>query len=64
MILLRARRHGTGEWTNIMIQTPGVDDESEDDMERDLAAIVGSALGTSPLHIQQLTDEGIWEEVE
>lgn len=63
MILFRVRRPGSGEWTNLMVQTPGVEDE-EDDMAREISSIIGSALETSSLHVQVLGDRGVWEEIE
>lgn len=64
MILLRARIPGTGEWTNICIQTPGPDSDEEDDLERNIASVIGAPLSTSSLHVQRLNDEGQWEDLE
>lgn len=63
MTLFRVRRRGSAEWTNIMIQTPGLEDE-EDELAQDISGIIGSALETSSLHVQVLSNEGVWEEVE
>lgn len=64
MILFRARERGTAEWTNLVIQTPGEGSDEPTEMERNLSAIIGSALGTSELHVQTMSDEGEWEDVE
>jgi hypothetical protein len=59
VILFRARAWGTGEWTRISIGG-----EEDGDIERTIASIIGSALGTSSLHVQQMSEEGPWEDLE
>lgn len=63
MILFRARQWGSAEWTQVAVNTPG-DEEDEAGMEGLLASVIGSALSTSSLHVQQLSDEGEWEDLE
>lgn len=62
MNLFRVRRYGAAEWTLISINTPG-DDEDENGMVGILSGIIGSALDTSSLHVQIMSDEGVWENV-
>ena len=64
MILFRVRKYGSAEWTLISVNTPGIDEEEEDDMSATIAAVIGSALGTSSLHVQRMADEGDWEDIE
>lgn len=63
MIIFRARQWGQAEWTQITVNTPG-DDEDESEMEQNLASVIGSALGTSSLHVQRLQEDGEWEDLE
>jgi len=59
MILYRVRKWGAAEWSLISI---GGGEENE--LDPILASILGSALATSSLHVQQLDDQGIWEDLE
>lgn len=59
MIVFRARQWGTAAWTLLSI---GGDEDAE--MQDTIAAVIGSALGTSELHVQRLSDEGEWEDLE
>jgi len=54
--LFRVRRFGGAEWTYISICEEGEGEDS--DLPSIISAIIGSALGTSSLHVQ------IWEEEE
>jgi hypothetical protein len=63
VIVFRARRYGSADWTRIAIHDP-LEEDSEASVEADVANICGSALGTSPLHVQRMSDEGEWEDVE
>lgn len=64
MILFRARQYGKVEWTTISIHDPAAEEDSEDSVELPVASMIGSALDTSPLHIQRMNDDGVWEDVE
>lgn len=62
MTLFRARQYGSAlPWTLISINTPG---EEESELADLLVPIIGLALATSSLHVQQMNDEGDWEESE
>lgn len=60
MTLFRARQYGSAEWTLIQVSSPS----DEDAVPLIIASIIGSALGTSSLHVQQMDEEGKWEEME
>lgn len=62
MILFRARQYGKADWTTISIHDPAEED-SEASVEAEVASMIGSALDTSPLHIQRMNDEGEWEDL-
>lgn len=51
MILLRCRRFGESEWTEISVNGPA---------ERVSLSCVGAGLSSSPMHVQQMDDEGEW----
>lgn len=54
MIHYRLREWGAAEWTDLVLSG---------DLEAEASAICGSALDTSPYHVQRLSDEGEWENV-
>lgn len=54
MIHLRFRRFGDADWTSLLLHG---------DLEAEGLGLVGSALETSPFHVQQLTEEGEWEDL-
>lgn len=61
MILFRARAFGSADpWTLISVHCS----DEDDGVEAAVSQIIGSALGTSPLHVQQMDDEGNWENME
>lgn len=61
MILFRARAFGSADpWTLISVNCS----DEDEGVETEVAQIIGSALGTSPLHVQQMNDEGDWENME
>lgn len=60
MSKFRARLWGSGDWTSIDISE---DDESDSGLEAGLTSIIGSALETSPLHVQRLNEDGQWEDL-
>ena len=62
MTLFRIRTYGSAEWTLLSINTPGDEDE-ESEVADAVTQIVGSALDTSPFHVQKMNDEGDWEDV-
>lgn len=62
MTLFRARQWGTADWTQIHISTEAEEDEVG--LEGIIASVIGSALGTSSLHVQFLNEEGEWEDME
>lgn len=64
MILFRARQYGKAEWTTISIHDPAAEEEEEGSIEAEVASMLGSALDTSPLHVQKMNDEGVWEDLE
>lgn len=61
MTLYRARQWGTSEWTKISITASSEDDEGG--LESVISSILGSALETSPLHVQFMNEEGEWEDL-
>lgn len=61
MTLYRARQWGTADWTKISITASSEEDEAG--LESTIASIIGSALETSPLHVQFLNDDGEWEDL-
>ena len=62
MILFRARQWGAADWSLISINTPGEEDPT--DTDKSVSGILGSALSTSSLHVQQMSEEGEWEDLE
>ena len=64
MILFRARQYGKADWTTISIHDPAAEEDSDDTIELEVASMIGSTLDTSPLHVQRMNDEGVWEDVE
>lgn len=64
MTLFRARRRGTAEWTLISISDGPEEEEAEDSLAPVICGIIGSSLGTSSLHVQQLGEGGVWEDLE
>lgn len=64
MTLFRARRYGTAEWTTISISDGPEEEADEDGLAPIICGIIGSSLGTSSLHVQQLNDQGAWEDLE
>lgn len=61
MILYRVREYGKADWTRVAI---GGADEDEDSLAPTIASVLGSALSTSSLHVQQLNEDGEWEDLE
>lgn len=59
MTLFRARQWGSADWTQIEIRS---DADEDDTVESALASIIGSALETSPLHVQRLNEDNEWED--
>ncbi len=60
MTLFRARQYGSADWTLISLSSDGDDDS----LPATIASIIGSALGTSSLHVQQIGEDDIWEDLE
>lgn len=54
MIHLRLREWGEAEWTSIFFAG---------ELEDEVLQIIGSALATSPLHVQLLNEENEWEDL-
>ena len=61
MTLYRVRQWGTADWTLISIAAGGEEDEAG--LESVISSILGSALETSPLHVQFMNEEGEWEDL-
>lgn len=62
MTRFRCRQWGTADWTEVIIANSG---DEDDVVEAAVASIIGSALDTSSLHIQQWNDEEEeWEDME
>lgn len=59
MICYRARHYGTSAWAYLIVQG-----EEDSTLPETLAAIVGSALSTSSLHVQKQGEDGDWEDLE
>lgn len=59
MTLYRARKWGQSEWTLI-----SVGGDQDPDIEAAVNGIIGSALASSSLHVQTLSSEGVWENLE
>lgn len=65
MTLFRIRRYGTTDWLELKLQ-PGFDTEQPDveDLEEEISDRVESALEIDGLHVQRLSNEGDWEDLE
>lgn len=63
MTLFRVRKYGQADWALVSVNTPG-DDDDENGMVSLVSGILGSALGTSSLHVQMMSEEGEWEDIE
>lgn len=61
MSQFRCRQWGSSEWTYISIEPEG---EDEPGVASSVESILGSALSTSSLHVQRLSEEGNWEGLE
>ena len=60
MILFRIRKWGAAGWHYLSIHS---EEDDDGDMESLVSSVIGSALGTSDLHVQIKNDDE-WEDLE
>lgn len=63
MISFRVRQYGFSDWIEISVQD-SEDSEDEFGLSQILAARIENALDQEGLHVQKLSEEGIWEDLE
>ena len=63
MILFRVRRYGSADWIDIRICSDLSSDEDLD-MEEEVAEVFEASLTADDLHLQRMSEEGKWEDLE
>lgn len=59
MTLFRIRQYGTTTWTTIRIA-----DEEDEGLEEELAEKTRDMLDMPDLHVQEMNEDGKWEDLE
>ena len=63
MILFRIRQYGSAEWTEVSVRN-SLETDEDLDMEETVGRLVEAGLEQDGLHVQRLSEEGRWEDLE